>query len=421
MNENFLHFVWKHKYLNNTVLKTIEGDTIEIVKIGFSNPNAGPDFLEVQLRIKNILWVGSIEIDMSTTNWLVHKHHKNPQYQNVILHVVYKHNTDHILHDLPILELEKYIDKQLIEKYKDFQNFDDQLPCFKQINKIEPIKINNWLERLATERLERKSNLLIERLNILKGNWEQLVYEQLMQNFGFKVNSDAFVKLSESLPFKYLENERLQPFAAESFLLGQAGFLSIVADNKYVKILQKEYLFYKEKYQLQPIDKALWKFLKMRPLNFPTIRLVQIASLFTKKDSLFETILKVEKIEQIYAYFDIELNLFWDTHFTLEKESPLKQSKKIGKTTIDVIIINTFVPILYTYGVFLKSDNYKEKAIVLIEKIQREKNTVVSKWIDQKVVIKNALDSQGILELNQFYCIKKRCLDCSIGFNILKA
>jgi len=422
MTEEFLHYVWKYRLFDNSGLITSEGEPVEIIKTGEHNFNSGPDFFNAKVKIGETVWAGNVEIHINASDWKKHLHQEDKAYNNVILHVVF--NLDQLIERtngeiIPAIELKETIDRNLFSKYSSFKLSKDWIACENQIAEISPLVIQNWIDRLLVERLESKSNEILYRLKQNNNNWEETFYQLLAKNFGFKINAEPFELLARSLPQQLLSKMKDNPLQIEAVVFGQSGMLDKTFEDNYPRLLQNEYSFLKHKFRLSPVDSHVWKFLRLRPMNFPTIRLSQFSSLIQKSSHLFSKVLDVENTEQIKLLFDVSASEYWNTHYTFDQPS-VNNIKSLGESAIENIIINTIVPILFVYGKHKKNELYVERALALLEALKAEDNSIIKKWKEIKVSVKTAHSSQALLQLKNNYCNFKRCLHCSIGTNLLK-
>ena len=422
ISEELLYYVWNLKRFDTLDLKTTQGDAIQIKKWGTRNHNSGPDFLQAQIKIGDQLWAGHVEMHIRASDWHKHGHHEDPAFQNVILHVVY-HSDDKIRlpnnESLHCLELKKRIDPGLVQTYQQLLASQAWIPCAANTRSISSLSLQSWYERLLVERLSLKTAKIQRELDALENDWEEVFYRLMARNFGFKVNGDAFYQLAARTPRKLLIKHKDRLRDIEALLFGQAGFLEGHFEDDYPKSLQNQYVFFKRKYQLQPMTSHLWKFMRMRPANFPTIRIAQLSILLFKSEHLFSKVLAAANYREILHLFSSDVSSYWKTHYTLEKETASK-SKKLGRSSLDLITINTIVPILFHYGQFHRQDKFCSKALQLLDQIKAEKNHIIGKFAGLDFPVKSALDSQALLQLKSNYCDQKKCLSCAIGGSILK-
>ncbi len=422
MNEDFLHYVWLYKMFSKVDFKTTGNEHLSIIKSGLHNKNAGPDFLNAQLKIDGQTWIGNVEIHLKASDWYLHNHEKDLNYDAVILHVVWENDVDIYMKNnkpIPTLVLKNFIDETVLNKYKNlFLAPTAWLPCKNAISKVDKFIFNNWKERLFFDRLERKSeeiNILLQQEN---NNFEAVLFQLLIKNFGLKVNGNSFLRLAQSVDYSVIKKLSFHTNQLAAILFGQAGFLEEDTEVEYHKELRKEYDYLKHKFKLNHIPKNEFSFFRMRPNNFPTIRIAQLVALFHKHQNLFSKLIAIDNLEEFYELFTIVVNPFWQTHYNFESISK-KSSKKITTSFVDLLIINTIIPLKF---LFQKSRGEvdEEFFLVLLKKMKPEKNSIISKFSEIGVSSKNAFDTQALLELKNNYCAPKRCLECAIGNTILK-
>lgn len=422
MKEDFLHYVWKYKLFDTSNLLTTNNELITIINSGQHNTDAGPDFFNGKVVIDSTTWAGNIEIHINSSDWLAHKHQHDKAYENVVLHVVF--NDDKVINDvnnnpIPTLELKNLINIDLIAKNNYLQASKDWIACQNQINKVDKFTINTWLNRLAVERLERKSEEIQITLQQNKNDWEQTFYQYLFKYFGLKVNALPFEQLAINTPIKIAEKHN-QLISIEALYFGQAGFLEDNIEDEYYIRLQKEYHFLKAKFSLQLIDKSLWKLLRLRPANFPTIRISQLANLLNNETRLFSKILDAKSVKEIEKLFKVAASEYWSTHYQFGVEAEKSSTKKVGETLINTLIINVVVPFLFVYGKQKQDEKLIDKALNFLENVKSESNAIIIKWNELNVVSNNAMQSQALLELKNNYCSQKKCLNCNVGSKILQ-
>lgn len=423
MKEDYLHYIWKFQKFNPSQLITTDGEKVIIKKVGFHNPNAGPDFLESSILIENTQWFGSVEIHVKSSDWNKHKHQFDSAYNNVILHVVYeddipiKNKNGELI---PTLELKSIIESKPIEAYKLFINNGLKIPCQRNLNSVDSFIINNWLERLVLQRLERKTNSIKAKIDEYKGDWNQTFIHFLMRYFGMKVNGDAMAQLSFKIPIILIQKERNSLFKLEALLFGQAGMLnSIEIEDSYYLSLRKEYLFIKQKYGLNSMQISNWKYSKLRPPNFPTIRIAQLAQLFYNTTNLFECIRAFSDLDDYKKLFTNSTSKYWQTHYTFGTETK-QTSNTIGQMLVNNIIINVICPISFTYGKSINDERYCNYATQLLSDSKSEKNAIIENWKTIGLSPSSAMQSQSLIELYTNYCSNKKCLNCAIGVQVMK-
>ncbi|MFZ2432592.1 MAG: DUF2851 family protein [Lutibacter sp.] len=423
MKENLLHFVWKLKLFSTAQLKSTNGEIIEIISAGTANPNAGPDFLNAKLVINNQLWAGNVEIHLNSSDWYAHNHEIDENYDSVILHVVWEHSVDVFRktnQPIAALELKNYISKELLENYQQlFSKNKNWINCEKDIESVDSFILTNWLERLYVERLENKSEQIQNTVNKSNNNWEAALFVLLAKNFGLKINSEAFMNFANSFDFSIVRKVSGNLVQLEALFFGQAGLLSNNYGSEYFENLKREYNFLKVKFQLTPISNGQIHFFRLRPNNFPTIRLSQLAMVYHSHQNLFSKIIEMEAIKEFHGLFDLATSNYWETHFTFETASK-KSIKKITKPFIDLLLINTIIPLKFLY---LKSlgKNDISSVLTIIANIKPEKNEIISKFNELNIKSKTAFETQALLQLKNEYCSKQLCLSCAVGKELLKS
>ena len=421
MKEDFLHYIWQHKKFDTSNLKTVNGEAITLVSVGQHNLNSGPDFFNAQLKIDQQLWAGNVEIHLITSDWFAHNHETDKAYDNVILHVVWEYDTDIYRKDnsiIPTLELKQYVSNTALKNYKKlFSKSQKWINCENDFSNVDNFVIQNWLERLYFERLERKSIEIDILLKASTNNWEAVLFKMLAKSFGLKVNGDAFLSLANSCDFSIVKKLQSKTLSLEALFFGQAGLLENNIEDGYYVELQKEYTFLKQKFRLNSLGTVPLQFFRLRPPNFPTVRLSQLANLYSKHHHLFAEIIETNSIKDFYSLFSVGTSIFWETHYTFSKSS--KQSKKqLTKSFIDLLLINSIIPIKFSYAKY-QGKIINNEIIDLIENIASEKNSIVNTFNSLKPVSNSALQSQALIQLKANYCDKNRCLQCVIGSTLL--
>ncbi len=421
--EDFLHFVWQFRLYDQAELLTTEGEFVRVLNGGFPHKDAGPDFSNAKLDIGDTTWAGNVEIHIKSSDWRIHQHQSDEAYDNVILHVVYEDDEPVYRNDgtvMPTLILNGKIAERVFEKYQDLIHSVHHFPCEPQLKEIDSFVVDGFLSRVLVERLAQKSEEVFARLAELNGNWDETFYHFMAKNFGFKVNALPMQMLAQSLPQQLFAKHKDDPIQIEALIFGQSGFLNQSFDDEYPNRLKTEYAFLQKKYQLKPLNISLWKFLRMRPQNFPTLRLAQFSALIVASNHLFSKVLAVKDVKQLRQLFEeLPVNPFWEKHYHFNKEAD-KVSLQLGKLSIENILINTVSTNLFAYGKYTDQHNYQTRAFYLLESIAAEKNVIVKQYIDAGVVIETAYQSQALLQLRKYYCNEKKCLHCGIGLKILK-
>lgn len=414
-SEEFLQFIWKFGLFDRENLYTTTGERVEIISLGMRNIDAGPDFLNAKVRIGDTVWAGNIEVHIKSSDWALHRHNFDKAYNNVVLHVVKKYDTPAKREDgslIPVVELPYSV--ELEQRYNDLVSSKSRAVCSPFISSTEPFLLKSFLSRILVERLEVKSQRLLDILQQTNNSWLDVFHRTLFRSFGFSVNAVPFELLAQQTPLLVIAKHRDSLVQLEALLFGQAGFLEEKPLDDYQAKFKKEYSFLKSKLGLKPIEKHLWKFLRIRPRNFPTIRIAQLASLLHYSSGLVDSILSLEKAEDYFDLFDVKTSEYWETHYTFGVESKHKV-KSLGKPSIERIIANVVVPFLFTYGKARKNEKLQEKALALLEVLAPEKNAIAEEWAEQGIKADSAFFSQALLQLKQAYCDKQKCLSCIIG------
>jgi hypothetical protein len=419
MKEDFLHFIWKNKLYNQIIpIDTVLN--IDIPDHGMHNFDAGPDFFNAKIKIDDTIWAGNVEIHIKTSDWVKHSHHIDKAYNNVILHLVHEHDND-VFHENgnKVLTAKINFNPLYLSKYKNLIRSEKQIACSDFFPNIDAFMIHSWLTNVLVERIESKTNYLKSLLVFTGYNQEEAFYISLAKSFGFKVNAEPFEWLAKSLPSKILAKNKSDLFIIEALLFGQAGFLEDELSNDiYYDSLKKEYGFLKAKYKLKPIEKHLWKFLRIRPANFPTIRIAQFASLVYKSSHLFSKVIETKTIKDLFSLFEPEISDYWKKHYKFGKTIPIK-NKPFGSAATENIIINTVLPVLFQYGKDKNNEEYMNRCLSFYEQINPEVNNITKKWTEIGLKPKNAYESQALIELYNSYCIKRNCLECRIGGKLI--
>ncbi len=421
MQEDFLHYLWKHKKVDIANLKTTTNQVISITNVGEHNLNTGPDFFNARLKIGEQLWAGNVEIHTKSSDWFLHNHETDSNYDNVILHVVWEHDTEVFRKDnstIETLELKHYVPKEALTNYeKLFGASKAWINCEHEFNTIDSFKIDHWLDRLFFERLERKSKTIETILTNSTNDWEAVLFKLLAKNFGLKVNGDSFSSIANSFDFTIVRKQQSKLLSLEALFLGQGKTLDEDVEDVYVKNLQKEYQFLQQKFKLSNANVVPLQFFRLRPINFPTIRLSQLANLYHLHQNLFSKIIAAKSLEEFYTLFSVETSPFWKTHYTFKKESK-PVTKRVAKSFIDLLIINTIIPLQFSYAKY-QGKSVEENILNIMQQIASEKNNIVNKFNSLKPVSKSALQSQALIQLKTEYCDKNKCLQCVVGNALL--
>ncbi len=423
MSEAFLHYLWQFQYFDKHELQTTSGEPIHIFNPGTRNMNAGPDFHNARMRIGNMEWIGSTEIHIQSSGWMEHKHDRDPAYDNVVLHVVWKNDAPVRRNDgsiLPTLELINRIDEKFFLDYQRLVNSPETIPCSRFLPSVSEIKKLSMMDKVLPDRLQLKAQRIFDSLHKNYNDWEETCYQLLARSFGYKINADPFQQLARLLPYKVLRKHADRLLHLEALLFGQAGFLEDDIRDEYYNLLKREYNLLRQKYNLSDrrLNKSQWKFLRLRPANFPTIRLAEFAALLFYNPSMFSTILEKETFAELYSTFSIKQSEYWFQHYTFVK--PAKEPvSTIGRSNISTIIINVVVPLLVAYGKSRDEQRFIDRAITILHETPAESNAITKLWKESGFKCKDAFDSQALIELQNNYCAKKRCLDCNIGVSLI--
>jgi len=418
MTERLLQFIWQFQYFNRHDLFTCEGAALQIIHPGKFNTNQGPDFLEATVRIDKTILVGNIELHIQTSDWHKHGHHTDSNYKNVILHVVWLHNEQHCSGTIPLLDLQNRVSVILLNRYNEWMLQPDFVPCAAAIKDIKELVWISWTERMLAERLQRKSDYVLQLLHSNNHHWEETCWQLLAKNFGMQVNADAFEGIARSLPLSILARHKNQLSVLEALLLGQAGLLEAGFTDSYAQLLYREYMFHRHKYKLAKPPVAVY-FLRMRPAAFPSLRLAQLAMLMHQGQHFFAAMKDAADVKTITDLLNIQANDYWHYHYKPGRSADYKV-KKLGNAMINNIVVNTVAPVLFAYGVYHNDTVQKEKAMRWLAATGPEKNSITSGWQHLGIVNKHAYHSQALIELKTQYCDKKRCLDCAVGNALLK-
>lgn len=417
--EDILHYVWKFRLFQSD-LKTTDGVPIEVIDVGLANTNEGPDFFNAKIKIGDELWAGNVEIHTSSKDWNKHNHQTNKTYNSVILHVVEKANCEVYNESGQLVtQCEIICPKDIKENYDFLIHSNTDIPCCNYIGEMSSFHLSSWMNTLLIERLERKTNHINDLLQRFNNSWEDVFYVLLSRNFGFGLNSDSFERLALSLPLNYIRKQADNLIQIEALLFGQSGMLdNLKVDDDYLHLLQKEYAFLSNKYELKPLESHVFKSLRSRPSAFPQIRIAQLAALLHSSHGLFSKITNSEDIGHIRLLFHVNASEYWQTHYAFGISSERK-SKYLGDSSLDIVLINTVVPILFIYGRMMDSELHSERALQFLETLKPEQNSITKRFAKLKMPLNNAADSQAIIQLKREYCELRKCLYCRIGHQLL--
>lgn len=424
MQEFFLHYLWEMQYFDKANLTTTDGEAVEIFHPGTTHAHSGPDFSNARLRIGDIHWVGHVEIHTQSSQWYEHHHQQDEAYDNVVLHVVWEDDKPVVRRDkskVPSLELRGRVDQKLILKYRQLVNSSFAIPCQRSLRDVEEIVRTSMMSRVLIERLHRKADEVDVICKKNGGDWEETLYQLLFRNFGFKVNADPFFELSRHVPQKAVRKQADKLDQVESLLFGQAGFLDGAHGDKYFLQLKREYGLLTRKYSLgdSKMSKAQWKFLRLRPANFPTLRLAQLSALLHQRDHLFSRMIECPDKSALVTLFSVEPSGYWHHHYSFSAKST-ESVHMLGASSMENLMINTVIPLWVAYGRSNDNQSLIDRAVILLEHLPAEENRIITAWQDLGMDIRHSSDSQAAIELFNRYCHSHQCLHCSIGASLVR-
>ena len=418
--ELLLHYVWKHRLFPLKQLTTVDGKSLEIIDTGIANNDAGPDFFNAKIKIEGVLWVGNVEIHERTSDWKRHHHDTDCAYDSVILHVasdiddnVYRTDGE------PIPQMELHYPDYLLEHYNELVNSAAYPPCYKIVPSLSKLLLHSWMNSLQVERLEQKTHQISARLKEAGGNWPDAFFVTLARNFGFGTNSDAFEIWAKSIPLRAVDKHRDDLKHIEAIFFGQAGLLENAEADEYVELLTSEYNYLKHVFGMKASDNICWKLMRMRPGNFPHVRIAQLANIYFRSQGLFSVLMELDTIKSIHDAILCGTSPYWDTHYVFGEVSP-RRVKSMSNSSIDLIIINTVVPFLYAYGKYTGSEKLISRAGRFLEELKAENNYITRMWKECGLEAEHAGDSQALIQLKKNYCDVRKCLFCRIGYEYFK-
>jgi hypothetical protein len=419
LTEQLFQHIWQCRLFSQSDLTTLEGERVRIDYPGQHNRHAGPDFTAARIQIGQQLWAGNVELHLRTSDWYKHGHQHNAQYQRAILHVVFQHDMPELTtQGVPCLELQHCIPKLLLQRYTHLKEAAAFIPCGGAVRHISPLVWLNWKDRLLVERLEQKADVMKGWLLQTKYDWEEVCYLAMARGLGVPVNSEQLLQLARSLPYKLLRRHQHHQLQLEALLFGQAGMLERTFTEDYPLALQREYAFMRRKYRLQPLSVQQWKWLRMRPVSFPTIRIASLAALVHQSQHPFSLILEATDIGTLEKLLHTRLSDYWSTHYNFEEKQT--RLKSPGEQSVRHLLINTILPLLYLYGREKQESSFQERAIQWMHLLPAEDNHIIRDWNELGINANSAADSQALLQLKQHYCDEKRCLQCNAGAKLLK-
>lgn len=420
MDEYFLQFLWKFQKFSKIPLELASGEPLTVFHTGHQNFDSGPDFLEAKIKVGELVWSGSVEIHYRSSDWYLHRHDQDSAYDNVVLHVVWSHDKEVLTRSgqkLPVFEMQHFVTDNLAREYRRYINQPGVILCGSHIGSLSFIQSRSMLDASFAARLREKGNRVLDLLQDCDNDWEETTYRLLAASFGFKTNTDCFEKLAKSLPFKILKKHLDHSNQVEALLFGMAGLLEAPADD-YSKSLQQEFKFLLSKYRLNHmLSSHHWKFSRMRPANFPTVRLSQLAAMLQGSNQLFYQLMEVNDVRDAIGFIKQSPSPYWHLHYAFGK--PSKKLQMIGRSSVENLIINAFVPLLSAYSKYVDDVRFIEKAEMLLNAMHPESNKIIKVWKEIGITPENAADSQALIYQYQTFCSQKRCLQCNIGISIL--
>lgn len=420
MNESFLSYLWKYRHLNREI-RTESGDQLTILHPGDQNSDSGPDFFNARIRIGSTTWAGNVEIHVQASDWFKHGHHTDFAYDHAILHVVYEADRP-VFHQngepMQTLVIKNQFPASIYDRYRLMMQNQQWIPCLNQLQPSESYGFDLFAPALAVERLEYKTDGIRQLYNSCGNDWEEAFYRHLACSFGFKINSLPFELLAKSLPLKIVRQHCDNPFQMEVLLFGQAGMLDKDFFDLYGWELKQEYHFLRNKYNLVPVEESMWRFLRLRPSNFPTIRISQFAGFLCRTNAGFFNLFKDGSLNGALDLLKLPASDYWNTHYVFDKPAVLRQ-KIMGLQCVKLLVINGLAPFLFFYGLEKDQPVLCERVLNFLENLGGEKNVHIDHWKDAGFPVGNAMQTQALLHLKQFYCDKKRCLDCRVGSRLL--
>lgn len=424
MEESFLHFIWKFQHFERQDILTDSGLRVSVFEPGHKNSDAGPDFKNARIRIGEIVWSGHVEIHVNASDWNRHRHQDDPAYNNVILHVVWKNDSESRAQDgnaIPVLELKNRIPHSLLARYRALLTPETEILCAGQIGNVRQITVYNMIDQALARRLQTRAQAIFREIGLTNQDWEEIAWRMLAKNFGFKTNAETFLHLAKSIPVKILKKESHDLIAIEALLFGMAGFLDGQPVDEYQERLTREYVFKSKKYNLeQRLSRHHWKFLRLRPPNFPTIRIAQLAGFVAGNSGLFTLFIDQVKSPDHLKLLAMSQSEYWHRHYDFGLKSKVSIGQ-LGRQSIENIVINTIAPLLFAYGWHQDNEQMKEDAAQLLTLLKPEKNSIISKWQSAGVKAKSAFDTQALIEQFNQFCIKKQCLNCPVGVEIIRS
>ena len=428
--EQLLQYVWKHKILPLGELRTTDGRSVEVIDTGLQNRNAGPDFFNAKVKIGGTLWVGNVEIHDKSSDWYLHGHDHDSAYDNVVLHVASIIDSGvQTANGLLVPQLQLDVPEEVQQHYDELLKTDQYPPCYRIIPDLSPLTVHSWMAALQTERLERKTQDIRRRAERCNGSWEDAYFVTLARNYGFGINGEAFEQWAYHVPLSAVGKHRDDLFQIEAIFMGQAGLLELdtvpehyqkdALNEGYFAKLRNEYQYLAHKFSLQPMSATQWRFLRLRPQNFPHIRIAQLANLYYERKASLSRLIECQTVKELQEMMHTHVTPYWETHYTFGSESAVN-SKRLSPFSLNLLMINTAIPMLFAYGRHASKEQLCDRAFDFLEQLKAENNYIIRMWQECGLEVKNAGDSQALIQLKNEYCDRKDCLRCRIGYEYLK-
>jgi hypothetical protein len=421
ISERFLHFIWQYSLFDKQALFINEGGKLEVISPGLYHHDSGPDFRHAKIKIDNTLWVGNIELHLRSSDWQRHNHQNDKVYSSVILHVVLLHDMevqDAHGNNIPVLELRNKIPEKVLERWHILNAGMFSIPCA-EIGRADVLTMNNWMDRLIVERLESRSGQINDMLKSCGFDWEQAFHVFLFRAMGMGINALPFELLARIISIKFIKQYNQSSFQLEALLFGSSGLLPKETMDPYPQALLKEYQFLSRKHKIQGIEPHLWKFLRMRPVNFPTVRIAQVAGIYSESSISLESLSEIESIKTLIKVLKGKTSEYWNTHYHFQEETDFKK-KELGIASARGLLINAIIPILFEYARHRSNQGLRERCLDWLYELRQEDNMVIRQWTHFGVQPSSAAQSQALIQLKRNYCDQRRCLECTIGHRLLK-
>ncbi len=423
--EKLLHYTWQHKLFPICGLHTESGETVEVIDTGLHNMHAGPDFFNAKVKVGGVIWVGNVEIHERASDWFRHGHEKDPAYNNVILHVcTIPDGTVQTADGRQLPQIVISAPAEVLANYRELLAEEAYPPCYRVIPALSELTVHSWMSALTVERLESKIQRIEHLLKRTGGDWERVTFITLARNFGFGVNTEAFEQWALALPLQAAAKHRDDAFQIETLFMGQAGllnegFIPPEKQDEYYLRLKQEYDYLSHKFSLTPMDGKTWRFLRLRPQNFPYIRLAQLVHLYHTRGADFSRLIEANTAKELHQLLSSRVTPYWETHYTFGSPTT-SHPKTLQKSSINLIIINTVAPLLFAYGRHRNDERLCERAFHFLEETPTEQNFITRSWSKAGITSAHAADSQALIQLRTNYCDKKDCLRCRFGCEYLR-